>query len=333
MDYILYPDSHLGGHILLLLSLGIVFMILWDLFVIVNENELVVVERFGKYMGKLEPGIHFLGLSWPRKVNWKFTESERLHSTLGFTIPSNIQVFNPKPYSLRSRENFKVQIDLIVKFRIVDAKAAVYTVDNLYGNFETELRTYMVNLVRKIPMTEITVNGLTEGLNLEALNAKLLSVGMCITTISVEDIRFPEEISESLSEANHKRIDQEAITETLRGEENQARVQADVNRQKQIARNTKRETRHTSKLQRRRESWIAKKEQMTEKHRLELEFQENCAKLLDKYRHWGEHVIELKRVEAWKEIASSPSTRLVFAPTAALNLLKEVEVVKSVKVE
>jgi hypothetical protein len=69
MDYILYPDSHLGGHILLVACVMAIFIIVWDLFVIVKENELIVVERFGKYTGKLEPGIHFLGLSRPRKVN------------------------------------------------------------------------------------------------------------------------------------------------------------------------------------------------------------------------------------------------------------------------
>jgi len=312
---------------------GVAIYIATEFTITVNETEVVIVESFGKFSQKLGPGIHFIPFKWPKNVYWAFRESENRDDLIGYKIPTNVQVYNPVPYTISSEDNLEVVIDLIVQFKIVDAKKAVYAMDNIYANFESELRTYMVNLVRSMRMTDISVATLTTGLNLENLNQMFLEIGMCITSIRVEKIDYPEAVSSSLQKVNHNRIKQDAFTRNLASESERLRAEAEIERQRASNAHIEREIKHNNKLKMKREVWLAKKTQLLEKQQLQLEFEEKRAQLFDKYAGYAEYQAAALNAKAWTEIASSPSTRLIMAPETALASLGNFQTVKMLNAE
>lgn len=319
--------------VLIVLLGGIVVYIATEFTITINETEVVIIESFGKFSRKLGPGLHFVPFKWPKNVYWAFKESENSNALIGYKIPTNVQVYNPVPYTISSEDNLEVVIDLIVQFKIVDAKKAVYAMDNIYANFESELRTYMVNLVRSMRMTDISVASLTTGLNLENLNQMFLDIGMCITSIRVEKIDYPEAVSSSLQKVNHNRIKQDAFTRNLASESDRLRAEAEIERQRASNAHIEREIKHNNKLKMKREAWLAKKTQLLEKQQLQLEFEEKRAQLFDKYAGYAEYQAAALNAKAWTEIASSPSTRLIMAPETALASLGNFQTVKMLNAE
>jgi len=318
------------------LMLGCVGAVLFALaygVIVVRENEAVVVEYFGKFSRVLPSGLHFLPLETLKTVNWKFADSERPHSIAGFRIPLGVQIFNPKPYTLSTRDNLKLTVDLLVRFKILEVRKAVYEMNNPLLNFESELKTHMVNVVRNLQMSQVTVPSLADGLNLETINEKLRGIGMCITAISVENIQVPTVITDTLLQTNSERIKQEALTENLLSEEKQLVVQTQVNRQKAQAKTVEIIEKHNSELKMQRETEELKEalymEHRRQKHALHLQE----AELFSKYPEYAHYRTTRLIADSWAKVASGAGTRLIVAPESALNSLAQLPVLKVTNLE
>lgn len=318
---------------IVVLCLCAVALIIASQFVIVNENEAVVIEYFGKFSRVLTSGMHFIPFYTQRQVNWKFLDSERYHAIVGSRIPLGVQIFNPKPYQLRTRDNLQVAVDLLVRFKILEPRKAVYEMENPLLNFESELKTHMVNVVRGLLLSEVTVPSLTDGLNLETINEKLRGIGLCITAISVENIQVPTVITDTLLATNSARIKQEALTENLRSEEKQLKVQTEVNRQKAQARNVEIMEKHNSELQMQRETEKLKQALYLEHEQQKLQMQTKKAELLSKYPEYAKYKTAKLTANSWAKVASAPGSRLIVAPDSALSSLSQLPMVKVANME
>lgn len=290
-------------------------------FIIVFENERVVVERFGRFEKVLEPGIHLMSLCTFKRVEWKFPDSENPHEFCGHKIIVNEQTYDPQGYTLRCKDGSDVQVDLVVSFQIFNVKQAVYHTDNLYRYFANELESYMIGLVGDMAMGEITVKSLTDGINLECINDKLKLSGICITRILVQNIDIPGAIAEDLTEIKRKEISKNAEIAALAQEERQLEAQCIVNRKRAMASNMEAETKHAAELRMERETWMAKKAMILEQQQLELDFQKRRAELFSQYPASAEFALAKINADAFSKIASGDNTRLVIAPEAALNAL------------
>ncbi len=91
---------------------------------IVNEKNEVLIESFGQYKKKLEPGLRFV-VPFIDKAVYKDTIREKV-----LDIP---------PQSCITRDNVTITVDAVVYWRIMDMYKAYYKVENL--------RDAMVNLV------------------------------------------------------------------------------------------------------------------------------------------------------------------------------------------
>lgn len=317
--------------IAMFVSLALMYII--STFTVVSESEAVIVEYFGKFSRVLSSGLHFLPLESVKKVNWKFQDSEKPHSIVGFRIPLGIQIFNPKPYQLRTKDNLQLTVDLLVRFKILEVRKAVYEMANPLVNFESELKTHMVNVVRSLHMSEVTIPTLTDGLNLETINEKLSCIGMCITAISVESIQVPNIITDTLLETNSERIKQEALTENLRGKEKQLVVQTEVNRQIAQAKMVELTEKHTSELLMQRQTEELKQALYMEHERQKHALQLQKAELFAKYPEYANYKTTRLVADSWAKVASGAGTRLIVAPESALNSLAQLPVLKMTNLE
>ena len=151
----------------------------------VPQGHEYTVERFGRYIETLRPGLNFI-IPFVDRISSKVNMRE--------------QVLDIEKQSVISKDNAVVQSDGVVFFQIVDAAKSNYEINDL------------LNAMRNLCLTNIrTVLGamsLDEMLsNREEINTRLLNVvdqatnpwGVKVTRIEIKDLEPPTDLVEAMS--------------------------------------------------------------------------------------------------------------------------------------
>lgn len=189
--------------------------------VIINENEVMIWESFGKFESVRVRGI-YLSKPWERQrtVQWAFRHSEERTLKLLYTnrIPKSTLRYDPLPLICTTRDNFSVKVDLVVNFRIVDAKAAIYNTQNPFSELEDKLETYVYETVRQFSMVDIAIYKLKKEVSLEQLNAECKLSGIMVIDIRIQGITLPEGIVNATVANEQLRLKNEAEIKRIQGE-------------------------------------------------------------------------------------------------------------------
>jgi regulator of protease activity HflC (stomatin/prohibitin superfamily) len=202
-----------------LLLLGFIFFKYF--IVIVNQNEVTVWESFGQFDSIRTAGM-YLSRPWQyqKTVRWVFRHAE--HTTLSkietARIPKTTLRYDPVPLKCVTSDNFSVSIDLVVNFRIVDAKTAVYNSQNPLSELEDKLETYVYETVRKFKMVEATVEQLMRAINLEKLNDQIKFDGIMIIDLRVQGITLPAGIVDATVANEQLRLKNQADIDRIQAE-------------------------------------------------------------------------------------------------------------------
>lgn len=168
-----------------LILLGIVFVALLLSLRIVRQGYIHTVERFGKYMRLLEPGIHFI-IPVIEKIGSKVNMMENY-----LDIPGQ-NVF--------TKDNAAVHVDGVLFFKITDARNAVYNVTDLRTTIQVLTMTNIRTVMGSMALDELLSNR-------DAINVKLKSVidvaskpwGVIVTRIEIQDMQPPKDLLEAMS--------------------------------------------------------------------------------------------------------------------------------------
>ena len=274
----------------------------------VSQGFNYTVERFGRYIRTLEPGLHFL-MPVIDRVGAKVNMMETV-----LDVPSQDVI---------TLDNAAVTVDGVVFFQILDAPNSAYEVNNLR------------NAILNLTMTNIrTVMG---SMNLddllskrEEINARLLRVvdeatnpwGTKVTRIEIKDIRPPTDLVDAMARQMKAERDKRATILEAEGIRQSQILQAEGEKQSEIL-----------KAEGEKRAAILDAEGRMEAAQRDAEARERLAQAeakattdVSKAIKSGDiqavnYFVAQKYVTALQNIATSPNQKLLMLPMEATNVL------------
>jgi regulator of protease activity HflC (stomatin/prohibitin superfamily) len=288
----------------LMIILGIllifVLVIVLSSIKVVNTGYVYVLERFGKFDKVLEPGWHFI-IPFMDFVRKKLSTKQ--------------QILDVEPQSVITKDNVKILVDNVIFYKMLNARDAVYNIENYKSGIVYSATTNMRNILGNMTLDEILSGR-------DSINQDLLCIidevtdayGIKILSVEIKNIVPPAEIQQAMEKQMRAERDKRAMI-----------LQAEGLRQSQIE---KAEGEKQSKIlsaEAEKEANIRRAEGLKESQLLEAE---GKAKAIEQIAiaeseairkvnkaiiesGTNETVIALKQVEALAEMAKNPANKLI----------------------
>jgi regulator of protease activity HflC (stomatin/prohibitin superfamily) len=255
------------------------------------------VERFGRYMRTLRPGLH---------VITPFVER------IGARLSMMEQVLDVDSQEVITRDNAMVRVDGVVFFQILDAAKAAYEI--------TDLQRAIINLTMTNLRTVMGSMDLDDLLSQrDRINTQLLHVvdeattpwGVKVTRIEIKDIAPPTDLVDSMARQMKAERDKRA-----------AILEAEGDRQAQILKSEGEKQAAILQAEGRKEAAFRD----AEAREREAEAEARATAVLSQALARGDrqainYFIAQKYVEAFGRFATSPNQKVVFLPIEATSLL------------
>jgi membrane protease subunit HflK len=230
-----FPSGGPRGAVLLLAVLLLAVLVLaglgaWTAYYTVPSDSVAVVQRFGKYLKNVQPGLHFklpLGIDTATVVPVK----RQLKQEFGFTTPGATDPYqSPRPREGKLETQMvtgdlnAALVEWVVQYRISDPVKFLFEVreprETLRYVSESVMREVVgdrtVDEVITIGRQEIESEALTK---MQALSTKY-SMGISIDQVQLKNINPPEPVQESFNEVNQAQQEKEKLINEARRDYN-----------------------------------------------------------------------------------------------------------------
>lgn len=121
---------------------------------VVNTGYVYVLERFGKFDKVLEPGWHFI-MPFIDFVRKKLSTKQ--------------QILDVEPQSVITKDNVKILVDNVIFYKMLNARDAVYNIENYKSGIVYSATTNMRNILGNMTLDEILSGR-------DSINQDLLSI-------------------------------------------------------------------------------------------------------------------------------------------------------------
>lgn len=281
--------------ILLGIILLIAVIVILSSIKIVNTGYLYVVERFGQFDRVLEPGWHFI-IPFVDYVRRKISTKQ--------------QILDVPPQNIITRDNVKLSVDNVIFFKVINAKDAVYNIEDYKSGIVYSATTNIRNILGNMSLDEVLSGR-------DKINQDLLSIideitdayGIKILSVEIKNIIPPAEIQQAMEKQMKAERDKRAMI-----------LQAEGLRQSQVEKAEGEKRSQILKAEAEKEANIRRAEGLRESQLLEAEGKAKAieqiaiaeAQAIMKVNQaiiesgTDERVIALKQVEALKEMANNP---------------------------
>ncbi|ALM53749.1 SPFH domain-containing protein [Halomonas huangheensis] len=191
--------------LVILVIAAIALIMLFKGLVIVQESEVMVIERLGAYNRTLQRGVNFIipFLDKPRPikmVRYKRHGAEFIPlMTHEARIDLREAVMDFPSQPVVTTDNVTVRIDGAIYFQIIDPANAVYKIENMSQAVEVLAKTTLRSVVGQMELDKIFESRSEVNARIkEQMEEPASKWGVAINRIEVQDIEMPEEVKEAM---------------------------------------------------------------------------------------------------------------------------------------
>ena len=209
--------------LLVVLALGV-----WSAFYTVPSDSVAVIQRFGKYVKEVPPGLHFkfpMGIDIATIVPVK----RQLKQEFGFTTPGARDLYQSPREGRRETEMVTgdlnaALVEWVVQYRIADPAKYLFEVREPRATLRYVSESVMREVVGDRTVDEVITIGRqeieTEALTkMQALSTKY-AMGISIDQVQLKNINPPEPVQESFNEVNQAQQEKEKLINEARRDYN-----------------------------------------------------------------------------------------------------------------
>lgn len=276
---------------------------------VVNTGEVYILERFGQYYKTLGPGWHLV-IPFADYIRKKISMKQ--------------QILDVQPQGVITKDNVSINVDNVVFYQVLDAKSAVYNIENYISGIMYSTITNMRNIIGDMTLDEVLSGR-------DQINKKLLNIidsitdtyGIKILSVEIKNIQPPADITEAMEKEMRSEREKRASILKAEGDKRSSIERAEGEKISSILRAEAEKEANIRRAEGLRESQlleaegraraikavaIAEAEAIRQKTRAIIESETNAT------------VIALKQVDALTEMSKNPANKLIL-PVDTINSL------------
>lgn len=173
---------------------------------IIQQEEAMIIEKLGAFEKVLYAGFHIIipFFEYPRKIQWKTSQRGPDGRTYSFytektAIDLRESVMDIPRQNVITKDNVSISINALIYFQIMDAKSAVYRIQNLPEAIEKLTLTTMRNVIGDMVLDETLSSRDTINAKLrETLDEASNKWGVKVNRIELQEITPPADVQASM---------------------------------------------------------------------------------------------------------------------------------------
>lgn len=318
--------------ITIIFSVIAVFVIIFAIagFRVVQQGEVMIIERLGKYNRTLKSGINIIWpiIDKPRNITWRFViegmdEKKHIRFVQKSRIDMRETVYDFPKQNVITKDNVGLQINALLYFQIMDPVRAIYEIENLPDAIEKLTQTTLRNVIGELELDESLSSR-------DTINSKLRKIldeasnkwGVKVNRVELQDINPPGDIKEAMEKQMRAERDKRAAILTAEGLKQSKILEAEGFSESEIKR---------SKGEK--ESEILRAEGMAKARIITAEAEAMAIKMVSEAieRKNGDpvnYLIASKYIETLQEMVSGKDNKTVYIPFEATGLLSSLGGIK-----
>ncbi len=313
---------------------GIVVIIAVIIFVIksmiiVEQQEAVIIQRLGQYYKTLTPGLQWIVpfIDAPRpmlKIEKQKGLDGRTYSTMNYSPRIDLRetVYDFPRQNVITKDNVTISINALLYFQIIDARKAVYSIENLPEAIEKLTQTNLRNLVGQLALDETLVSRDTINDKLrEVLDKATDKWGVKVNRVELQDIVPPASIQQAMEKEKKAEQDRRATILEAEGIKKSAVLKAEGEREAAI-----------NQAEGEKQAEILRAQGIAQARIIEADAEKEAisriiSALADKGKP-DQYLIAMKYLETLSQITSGENNKVVYMPYEATGILSSVDGIK-----
>ena len=211
-------------------------------FKIIQQSEVMIIERLGKYSRTLTSGINIIWpiIDKPREITWHYVvEDTDGQKQIIFRQKTKIDlretVYDFPKQNVITKDNVNIQINALLYFQIMDPVKAIYEIENLPDAIEKLTQTTLRNVIGELELDETLSSR-------DTINTKLRSIldeatnkwGVKVNRVELQDIAPPPDVMAAMEKQMRAERDRRAAVLEAEGKKKAKILEAEGIKESEI---------------------------------------------------------------------------------------------------
>lgn len=299
-------------------------------FKIVQQSEVVIIERLGKYSRTLNSGINIIWpiIDKPRDITWRYVvegldEQKHIRFKQKSKIDLRETVYDFPKQNVITKDNVNIQINALLYFQIMDPVKSIYEIENLPDAIEKLTQTTLRNVIGELELDESLSSR-------DTINTKLRSIlddatnkwGVKVNRVELQDISPPADIMEAMEKQMRAERDRRALVLEAEGQKSAKILEAEGFKESEI-----------KKAEGEKQSDILRAEGTAQARIKIADAESEAIKLISqavdtKNGDPINYLIAMKYIETLKEMVSGEDNKTIYMPFEATGVLSSLGGIK-----